>query len=71
MKTKTHGWVFEDTENGGFVTEEFDSLADISQAEVFSTRKTARTHSGKLDTDIVRKVKIDKNGKAVKIIPGR
>ena len=73
MKTKTHGWILQ-AESGAFVDTCGDDRGNISSARVFTTRKQARTVDDditKFDTDVVRKVEVDKNGKAVKIIKGR
>jgi len=70
---KKHGWILQAVD-GRFVNEAGDDVLRIKSARVFSTRRQARTgdrYIVKLNDDIVRKVKVDKQGKAVKIIPGR
>lgn len=77
-KTKKHGWVLQ-AGNGRFVTMDGFERSDIREADVYSTRERARTGNGDddmsdigpLDTDVVRKVELYKNGNAKKIIPGR
>jgi len=70
MKT---GWVLEDMSfegHIGFVTGSLMTRKKIIWAHVFTTRHMAR-ESNKLPTDVVRKVEVDEQGNAVKIIPGR
>ena len=45
------------------------STNDIRRADVKNTRRAARVL--KYETERVRKVELDENGRAVKIIPGR
>lgn len=70
-----HGWVLEDTEkdNKDFrdFLNEYGGRVALKKAEVFLTRSKARTVTWKLNGDAVRKVEVDENGKAIKIIPGR
>jgi len=72
---KEHSWwVLEDTETGGFVglgVMCYAGSLPIGEAVVFSTRKSARECGFKLNGDVVRKVRLDKEGYAVKVIPGR
>ena len=71
---KKHGWVLEDTENGGFVgfrDMDYVGTLSIGKAIVLSTRKEARECDFKMNGDVVRKVRLDKSGNAVKVIPGR
>jgi len=73
MKTKKHGWILQ-AATGRFVCANGGEVIDLSDAYVFDTRREARVgnyHIGSLDDDVVRKVKLNKKGKAVKIIPGR
>ena len=72
MKT---GWILQEEGKGRFIDSD-GAPCDLEDANVFKTRKIARSETGddniaKLDTDVVRKVKLDKQGKAIKIIPGR
>ena len=68
MKT---GWILQ-TEYNEFVDEDLDTTDVIEDAEVFSTRKKAREAVASYNMDdVVRKVEVDENGIAVKIIPGR
>ena len=73
---KKHGWVkhyLDGTGDHVFISE-MDDCVLLELAEVFSTRKGARmdiVENGNEDTDVVRKVKLDKNGRPVKVIPGR
>lgn len=68
-----HGWIRQASNTGRFVIDEGDESKLIKDAYVFPTRKEARTSTviHRLDIDVVRKVLLDKNGKAKKIIPGR
>jgi len=65
-----HGWVRRANNTGKFVMMGGNESTSIKDAYVFPTRKVARisTIIHKLDVDIVRKVSLSKNGKAVKII---
>lgn len=65
-----HGWILQG-EISGWVNGDFYDDPSISNAVVFSTRRKARESEHKLLKDIVRKVELDKKGKAVKVIPGR
>lgn len=79
MKTKTHGWVVQDksgtfADKSGTFVDKYGLNVDINEAFVFKTRKAARTANdgwNKLSTDVIRKVKINKNNEAVRIIPGK
>lgn len=76
---KKHGWILYDQANGEsmsgryFTDEEsgFTFTSDITKARVHTTRRAARNDRAKLCSDTVKKVSLDKQGKAVKIIPGR
>lgn len=67
MKVK-HGWVlqYEDW----FIAED-DGLETLDQAKVFTSRHLARTDSLKAPEEVVRKVEIDDDGEAVRVIKGR
>lgn len=69
---RAYGWVLEDMEVAGFVTEDGDVTA-LQAAEVFKTRAGARQGRWKCPGDVVRKVSVtkDENGKVLDIIPGR
>ena len=71
MKT---GWILQ-AENGKFVDDTGDEVSQIKYARVFATRKQARKcddyYMTKLNTDVVRKVQINKKYTAIKIIKGR
>ena len=68
MNVKKHGWVLQDKDDK-FVTEDSGTSECVNDAEVHTTRIYARDY--KLNTDVVRKVELNTQGKAVKIIPGR
>ena len=72
---KKHGWILEDNDGEGFTMANAVNCnfftKDISKAGVFSTRNAARTAMVKLNSDVVRKVSLDKDGRAIKIIRGR
>ena len=70
---KKHGWILQ-ADNGKFADDTGGDTCDIAEARVFDTREQARIVDDfmvKLDTDVVRKVKLNKKGRAIKIIPGR
>ena len=80
MKTKKHGWVVKSTGTGYFQAHTVEEVASgketfyygnktLDSAHVFATRKLARVE--KRNHERVLKVKVNKQGKAVKIIPGR
>ena len=77
IEMKKHGWVIQEDGDGGFVDAEQSSetteheLNSVESAEVYDTRKQARKSDNKLKEDIIRKVELDENGVAVKVIPGR
>ena len=71
MKT---GWVRRVNDTDKFVMENCNESSSVKDAYVFNTRKEARESNSpmfKMNQDIVRKVKLDKQGRAVKVIPGR
>jgi len=70
---KRHGWVRQAALTRRFVMISNHESEALREAVVFSTRKEARGSAlpRKLNTDIVRKVELYKNGKAKMIIPGR
>jgi len=68
-----HGWVL-DCRYGHFVKSISSLAMSLSKARVFSTRKEARQNHRDEASDsveVARKVEVDENGNAVKIIPGR
>lgn len=68
---KKHGWVLQDMdETKGFVQEDGD-VFDLEYARVFKTRAEARENLGKMDSDVVRKVSLDEDGRPIEIVPGR
>lgn len=69
--SKKHGWVLQDMdETNGFVQEDGD-VFDLEYAWVFKTRAEARESLGKMDSDVVRKVSLDKDGEPIEIVKGR
>ena len=70
MSKKTHGWILYDS-----IAKSFDSCncasvnVPLSRAYVYPTRVRAREM--KIHGDRVRKIQLNANGKAVRIIPGR
>ena len=71
---KKHGWIRQENNTGKFVMVNCCESIHVQDAYVFSTRKEARESTDpmfKMNQDIVRKVKVNKQGKAVNIIPGR
>ncbi|KKN77871.1 hypothetical protein LCGC14_0356080 [marine sediment metagenome] len=69
---KKHGWVIEDTDTGKFVGKDLMGNHPVKRAKVFGTRKLVRESDNVLlHIDVIRKVELDKNGVAVKVIPGR
>lgn len=72
MANKTHGWVLYDAEEEKHFTGNNDWMTrQITEARVFKTRKAARESIVKLCSDVVRKVRVDRDGVAVEIIKGR
>jgi hypothetical protein len=70
------GWVIQDMHLGTkekqvFVGKHGVSVYEIEDATVHRTRKEARESSLGIENDVVRKVELDDEGKAVKVIPGR
>ena len=70
---KKHGWIRQANNTNNFVIEGGFESKHINEAFVYDTRYDARTCTNphKLDVDIVRKVRLNKKGQAVEIIPGR
>jgi len=71
---KKHGWVLFNrllSKSSPFTTLSGLMSRHIKEAQVFSTRKKAREADTKFATDSIRKVKVNKKGQAIKIIPGR
>lgn len=74
MKTKTkiqkRGWVLQG-DDGCFVNSDGDGVKQLKNAHLFITRKQAKLGTDdfvSLNTDVVRRVSLYKNGKAKKII---
>ena len=77
MNKKEHGWVLEmyksDPDFSGFYQRlevSWDYAGPLKTAEVYPTRAKARFDSEYSD-EVVRKVELDRNGDAVRVIPGR
>ena len=69
---KKHGWVLQEKGSGKVVTDSLNASKTLRKAQVFTTRSRARiVTAGYRVGDVVRKVKVNKNYKAVKFIPGR
>ena len=67
-----HGWVLQSRDTGRFEDVcRFHLTPDIKEANIYPTRDAARNAPSKLEWEVVRKVSLDKDGKAIEIIRGR
>lgn len=77
IEMKKHGWVIQDVITGGFVDKRGVvhgpgmKLVTVRNARVYYIRKQARESLDRILGDGIRKVELNKDGRPVKVIPGR